>query len=176
MRAHRDRRVNGGRARAARAVLWAAGALCLLAPPPAGAAGVAAAAEASRPAFCAGLAGIVRAENARAAEGFEKSLADVPQTVRGERRVETDAVLTPDEALTVAGRLWALWVPTAPAGSVAVVEDTPDAWVLAPAPGPDAPAATGPIRIDKHTGKVAWKLPHPSEHERLHAEMCGAGG
>jgi hypothetical protein len=157
--------------------LCAWGAACLLGlPAPAVAAGIGAPADGVREAFCTGLAGIVAAERAREAGSFAADLAQAPDVVRGERRVESDAVLTPDEAEVVAERLWGMWAPTAPAGSVAVVEDTPDAWVLAPAPGPDEPPVTDPIRIDKRTGTVAWRLPHPSEREQLHAAMCAPGG
>jgi hypothetical protein len=167
----------GGGPRPAWGRLCAWGAICLLGlPGSAAAAGVGTPAEGVRAAFCAGLQGIIAAERAREAGSFAADLAETPDAVRGERRMETDAVLTPDEAESVAGRLWAMWNPTAPAGSVTVVEDTPEVWVLAPKPGPDEPPVSDPIRIDKRTGTVAWQLPHPTEREQLHAEMCGSGG
>lgn len=153
---------------------WAAFALLSL-PVAAAAAGIAGAAAPARADFCTELEGIIAQENAREASDFAPSLAAMPDAVRGERRVPTEAVLTPDEAAQVAARLWAMWVPTTPASSVAVVEDGPDAWLLAPAPGAGPPYAGAPMRIDKGTGKVTWALPHPSERERLHARMCEAG-
>ncbi len=161
--------------RTAAACLWGVLALPVL-PAAAPAQGVAAPEGQALAAFCHNLEGIIAAENAREAADFADSLAKIPEDVRGERRLETDAVLTPDEAAVVAGRLWAMWVATSPAATVGIVEDGPDAWLLAPSPGPAAPAAMDPIRIDKHTGVVTWKLPHPSEHERLQTQVCAAGG
>jgi hypothetical protein len=69
-----------------------------------------------------------------------------------------------------------MWIGTAPAATVAVVDDRPDAWMFAPSPGPDPPYTGDPISIDKGTGVVTWKLLHPSERERLHADMCEPGG
>jgi len=156
-------------------VAWGVAAL-LYVPAAALAQGVAAPEGQARTAFCAGLEGVIAAENAREASDFAASIARMPVTVRSERRLPTDAVLTHDEAVAVAERLWGMWMPTTPAAGVAVVVDDPGAWVLAPAPGADAPYAGEPIRIDKRTGKVTWTLPHPSERERLHAELCGPGG
>lgn len=127
-------------------------------------------------AFCTGLDGIIARENAREASEFAASLAAMPDTVRGERRLPSEAVLTRDEAVAVAERLWAMWMPTMPAARVVVMEDGADAWRLGPAPGPGPSYAGEPIRIDKRTGKVTWMLPHPSERERLHARVCAPAG
>lgn len=162
-------------ARTAAACLWSLLALPAL-PAPAPAQGVAGPEGQALTAFCHNLEGIIAAENARAAADFADSLVQVPEDVRGERRLATDAVLTPDEAAVVAARLWAMWVPTSPAAAVGIVEERPDAWLLAPAPGAAAPATVDPIRIDKHTGVVTWKLPHPSERERLQDQVCAPGG
>jgi len=157
------------------ACLWGLLALPVL-PAAASAQGVPAPESRALAAFCHNLEGIISAENARETADFTASLAKIPADVRGERRLETDAVLTPDEAAMVAGRLWAMWVATAPAASVGIVEDGPDAWVLGPSPGPETPSAVDPIRVDKRTGAVTWKLPHPSERERLQTQVCAPGG
>jgi hypothetical protein len=154
---------------------WAALALASL-PAAAWAAGIAGPSKGTMADFCTELEAVIAEENAREAADFAGSLAQMPETVRSERRVPTAALLTREEAVAVAERLWAMWMPTTPAANVGIVEDGADAWLLGPAPGPEPPYAGAPIRIDKHTAAVTWDLPHPSERERLHDQMCGDGG
>lgn len=123
--------------------------------------------------FCTRLEGMIDAERARVRADFARSLVDVVRQVRAERRLEGPPALTPDEAVNVARRLWALWLPVAPAASVGIDGERDGAWLLVPTAAPDPHDAGEPIRIDRASGEVTWTLPDPSEHERLHAEVCG---
>lgn len=153
---------------------WAGGVVLatLLAAAPAAAKGVALPSD-WVPGFCAGIDGIIRAEGDRAAADFAPSLAAVVADVIAERRMALGPTLTADEAANAARRLWALWLPIAPAASVGIVDDGPGRWLFAPPPDWDPPYTGDPIRIEKADGAVTWALPDPSERERLRAQVCG---
>ena len=136
------------------------------------AAGVAAPASDWAGGFCAALEGIIAAERARVEADFGPSLADVVAQVRSERRMEGAPGLTAAEATNAARRLWALWLPVAPAASVGIDGERDGAWLFLPTPAPDPPYTGAPIRIDRDTGEVTWALPDPSEREWLHAQVC----
>jgi hypothetical protein len=127
--------------------------------------------------FCARLETIIAEENARERADFARSLAEAVAAVKGERTGEVFVVdeegtpppapvgVSREEAVTIARRLMARWVPTEPAAAVDVVAETGADWVFGPAPGE--------LRVAKASGAVTWALPHPSERERLHAAVCG---
>lgn len=140
-------------------------------------------------AFCADLSGLIAAEAERERDDFAASLVEAVAVARQglDKRVSLAAARADedegapllewqaDDALAAGRFLWERWMPTSPAAGLTVVDDRPDAWLLAPAPSPEAPYAGEPVRVDKHTGTVTWKLPHPSERERLHDALCGGG-
>lgn len=138
-------------------------------------------------AFCTNLEGLIAAEAERERTGFAASLAEAVTVARQglDKRMALAAARDDedegapalewqaDDALAAGRYLWQHWMPTSPAADLTVVEDRPDAWLLGPAPSPEATYAGEPIRVDKADGTVTWKLPHPSERERLHAALCG---
>jgi hypothetical protein len=137
--------------------------------------------------FCRRLGELIQAENAREGADFARSLDEAvaaarlaldKRVVRAAADAEEDEGAPPvtwqaEDALAVARYLWQRWMPTAPSAGLIVTEDGPAAWLIAPAPAPDPPYAGPPIRVAKTDGAVTWRLPHPSERERLRDRVCG---
>jgi hypothetical protein len=137
--------------------------------------------------FCTGLAGVIAAEAERERSDFSASLAQAVDAARKglDKRMALAAAIDdegegappltwePEDALAAGRYLWQRWMPTSPAADLTVVEDRPGEWLVGPAPTPEAPYTGEPIHVAKADGAVTWKLPHPSERERLYATLCG---